>query len=108
MQTGQRICDTVIVNDEPPRRLLEVYAEEGQVPVVPDRAALAALGVRVVGAGVISETQTVRHDPQRLAEVVLRLIDEHVAVRSSYVRLNVPAAASAGSPAEAQSANYTS
>lgn len=100
MQTGARICETVIVNDEPPRRLLEAYAEEGQVPVVPDRAALAALGVRVVEAAVISETQTVRHDPQRLAEVVLRLIDEHVAVRSSYVRLNAPAPALAGSPAE--------
>jgi len=100
MQTGQRVCDTVIVNDEPPRRLLEAYAEEGQVPVVPDRTALAALGVRVVGAAVISETQTVRHDPQRLAEVVLRLIDEHVAVRSSFVRLNGPAPVLAGSPAE--------
>jgi len=100
MQTGQRVCDTVIVNDEPPRRLLEAYAEEGQVPVVPDRTALAALGVRVVGAAVISETQTVRHDPQRLAEVVLRLIDEHVAVRSSFVRLNGPAPVLAGGPAE--------
>jgi uncharacterized cofD-like protein len=86
MQTGQRVCDTVIVNDEPPRRLLEAYAEEGQTPVVPDRAALAALGVRVVGANVISETATVRHDPQRLADVVLKLIDEHVAQRSSYVK----------------------
>jgi uncharacterized cofD-like protein len=100
LQTGARVCDTVIVNDEPPRRLLEAYAEEGQVPVVPDRTALAALGVRVVSAAVISETQTVRHDPQRLAEVVLRLIDEHVAVRSSFVRLNNPAPLLGGSSAE--------
>jgi hypothetical protein len=65
---------------------LEAYAVEGQTPVDPDRAALEALGVRVVGANVISETQTVRHDPQRLAEVVLRLIDEHVVERASFVR----------------------
>jgi hypothetical protein len=83
----------VIVNDEPPRRLLEAYAEEGQVPVVPDRAVLSALGVRVVGANVISETQNVRHDPHRLADVVLKLIDEHVARRSSFVRSNVESAA---------------
>jgi uncharacterized cofD-like protein len=87
LQAGQRVCDTVIVNDEPPRRLLEAYAEEGQTPVVPDRTALAALGVRVVGGNVISETETVRHDPIRLADVILKLIDEHVAQRSSYVRL---------------------
>lgn len=89
-QTGQRVCDTVIVNVEPPRRLVEAYAEEGQEPVVPDRAALEALGVRVVGSNVISETSTVRHDPARLADVVLRLIDEHVAQRSSFVRLSTP------------------
>jgi len=90
-QAGARVCDTVIVNEEPPRRLLEAYAEEGQIPVDPDRAALEAQGVHVVGAAVISETLTVRHDPQRLADVVLKLIDEHVARRSSFVRLSAPA-----------------
>jgi uncharacterized cofD-like protein len=92
-QTGEKLVDTVIVNEEPPRRLLEAYADEGQVPVEPDRSAIEALGVRVVGANVISETRNVRHDSTRLAEVVLRLIDEHVAQRSSFVRLAAPAAA---------------
>jgi uncharacterized cofD-like protein len=90
---GPGVCDAVIVNEEPPRRLLEVYAEEGQVPVEPDRSVLETLGVRVVGAAVISETSTVRHDPQRLADVVLKLIDEHVAQRSSFVRLSAPPSA---------------
>jgi len=90
---GRGVCDAVIVNEEPPRRLLEVYAEEGQVPVEPDRSVLETLGVRVVGAAVISETSTVRHDPQRLADVVLKLIDEHVAQRSSFVRLSAPPSA---------------
>jgi uncharacterized cofD-like protein len=88
---GARICDSVIVNLEPPKRLLETYAEGGQMPVEPDREAVEELGVRVVGAGVISETMTVRHDPQKLAEVVLKLIDDGVAERSSFVRLT-PAA----------------
>ena len=84
---GARVCDYAIVNEQPPRRLLEAYAEGGQIPVDADRAAIAALGVRVVGANVISETQNVRHDPQRLSDVVLRLIDEHVAARASFVRV---------------------
>ena len=84
---GARVCDYAIVNEEPPQRLLEVYADEGQVPVDADNAAIAALGVRVVCANVISETENVRHDPQRLADVVLRLIDEHVATRASFVRV---------------------
>ncbi|GAC1625496.1 MAG: hypothetical protein NVS4B5_17350 [Vulcanimicrobiaceae bacterium] len=85
-QTQPGICDTVVINEEPPRKLLEAYAVEGQIPVKPDRAVIEALGLRVVGARVVSEASTVRHDPQRLADVVLKLIDEHVAKRSSFVR----------------------
>jgi uncharacterized cofD-like protein len=86
-QAGAQVCDFAIVNEEPPRRLVDVYAEEGQVPVTPDRDAIEALGVRVVGAKVISEDANVRHDPQKLAEVVLKLIDGLVAERSSFMRM---------------------
>ncbi|MGH7728168.1 MAG: gluconeogenesis factor YvcK family protein [Vulcanimicrobiaceae bacterium] len=88
--SGEPVCDLVIVNEQPPQRLLETYREGGQVPVLPDRSALEALGVRVIGANVISETETVRHDATRLAEVVLRLIDEEVARRSTFVRMHAP------------------
>ncbi|HEV7180414.1 MAG TPA: gluconeogenesis factor YvcK family protein, partial [Candidatus Baltobacteraceae bacterium] len=30
---GARVCDYVIVNDQPPSKLLDTYAEEGQLPV---------------------------------------------------------------------------
>jgi uncharacterized cofD-like protein len=83
---GERIFDTVVVNEEPPERLLGAYAEEGQVPVAVDPNEIEALGARFVPARVISETETVRHDPQKLAEVVLRLIDDHVAERASLLR----------------------
>lgn len=85
-QTERSICDTVVINEEPLRRLLEAYAVEGQIPVKPDRAEIEAMGLRVIGANVVSETSTVRHDPARLADVILKLIDEHVAQRSSFVR----------------------
>ncbi len=81
-----RLCDVVVVNDELPRKLREEYAEEGQYPVAVDEAELAALGLRVVRANVISETQTVRHDPDRLAAVVIGIVDETIAQRASYVR----------------------
>ena len=80
------VCDVTVVNDELPRKLREAYAEEGQLPVQVDEEELAALGVRVVRANVISETDTVRHDSDRLAAVVVGIIDEAVAERASYVR----------------------
>lgn len=85
--TGEpKLFDYAIVNREPPRKLLEVYAEEGQIMVEPDTNEIAALGVRPIAARVISETQTVRHDPHKLAEVTIGVIDKAIAERSSYVK----------------------
>ena len=83
---GARVCDYVIVNDEPPSKLLEVYAEEGQIPVSPDVERIKALGLTPVKAHVISETATVRHDPEKLAQVVIGVIDRSIAQRASYMR----------------------
>jgi uncharacterized cofD-like protein len=100
---GARVCDYVIVNDEAPHKLLQVYAVEGQVPVEPDIARIESLGLTPVRAQVISETQTVRHDPDKLAQVVVDVVHRAVARRASYVRPaesyeRVPPAASAGAP----------
>ena len=81
-----RVCDIVIVNDEMPRKLLDVYAEERQLPVVVDKPRLDRLGVQTVRAAVISETETVRHDPEKLAAVVIGVIDQQIARRASYVK----------------------
>ncbi len=83
---GTRVCDYVIVNDEPPSKLLEAYAEEGQVPVKPDIERIRAAGLTPVRAQVISETATVRHDPEKLAHVVIGIIDRSVAQRAAYMR----------------------
>ncbi|GAC1595928.1 MAG: YvcK family protein [Candidatus Velthaea sp.] len=87
-----RVCDVVVVNNELPKKLRASYAEEGQLPVEADVAAIEKLGVRVVSASVISETQNVRHDPERLATVVLGIIDESIATRASYVKFRSSAA----------------
>jgi uncharacterized cofD-like protein len=89
-----KLCDVVIVNDQLPRKLRDLYAEEGQLPVLVDEPELRALGVKVVRANVISETDTVRHDPDRLADVVVSIVNDAVAERASYVKFR-PAAPSA-------------
>ncbi|MFZ0032872.1 MAG: gluconeogenesis factor YvcK family protein [Candidatus Cybelea sp.] len=83
---GEQICDYVIVNDEPPSRLLGAYAQEGQVPVEPDIVRIAALGIEPVCAAVIGETEMVRHDPEKLASVVLGIVDRTVADRATLVK----------------------
>ena len=83
---GARVCEVAVVNDELPRKLREAYAEEGQLPVQLDEGELRTLGVRVVRSNVISETETVRHDSDRLAAVVVGIIDDAVQERASYVR----------------------
>jgi uncharacterized cofD-like protein len=84
--SGSRVCDYVIVNDRPPSKLLEAYAEEGQVPVHPDVERIRAMGLTPIHADVFSETATVRHDPEKLAQVVIGAIDRSIAQRASYMR----------------------
>lgn len=92
---GERVFDYVIVNDELPSRLLGAYAEEGQIPVQPDLERISALGIEPVRAAVMGETDTVRHDPEKLAGVVLGIVDRTVAERATLVKLR-PSAAAAG------------
>lgn len=80
------VCEYVVVNDEPPKRLLAAYAQEGQGPVTPDVERITEMGLKPVCAPVVSETETVRHDPDRLAAVVLSVINRHVADRATFVR----------------------
>jgi uncharacterized cofD-like protein len=83
---GARVCDYVIVNDEPPHKLLITYAEERQEPVIPDIERIEALGLVPIRAQMISENLTVRHNPEKLADQVLEVIDRAVAQRATFVK----------------------
>ncbi len=83
---GARVCDYVIVNDEPPSKLRKTYAEENQIPVVPDVERIEAMGLTAVKSDMLSEIEKVRHDPDRLGDVVLGVIDRAVAERATFVR----------------------
>lgn len=83
---GERVCDYVLVNSEAPSRLIVAYAQEGQVPVRPDLDRIVELNVDPIAAAVVSETETVRHDPDRLAQSVVAAIDRAVAGRATLMK----------------------
>lgn len=55
-----------------------IYEAEGQRAVAPARERLEALGVRVVAADVAQAGTVVRHAPQALAKVLMRLVRQSV------------------------------
>ena len=68
------LVDDVVVNDTPASpAILAAYRAQGAQPVSTDTSALAALGVRVVHADIAAEGDVFRHDPERLAAVLVRL-----------------------------------
>jgi uncharacterized cofD-like protein len=68
------LVDDVVVNDTPASPgIVAAYRAQGAQPVVTDVAALAALGVHVVHADIAAEGDVFRHDPERLAAVLVRL-----------------------------------
>ncbi len=72
---GPDSIDIAVVNvQEVAPELREVYALQGAYPVVPDIEAIEALGIKVVKANLISETNLVRHDPARLSRTVMSLV----------------------------------
>jgi uncharacterized cofD-like protein len=69
---GAGIVDSVLVNvEEVSGCLLEQYAKEGACPVIADIEALENMGVQVVAGQLVSTTNWVRHNPVRLARLIL-------------------------------------
>mgnify|MGYP000846748190 FL=1 len=76
---GADIVDWVIVNNSPVSdRVLENYCREGSIPVAWDCKALESMGVSVVEAPVINQTNVVRHDPEALSKEIMALALRHV------------------------------
>lgn len=79
--------DYCIVNNGPvSERLLEKYRQMSQDVVRDDSHRLAASGIRIVKANVVSETDVVRHDPAKLASVLMQVISEARAAHASKPR----------------------
>jgi uncharacterized cofD-like protein len=72
--TGQAIFDYVLVNTAPvSETLLRNYAREGAAPIVPDIERVESLGVRVVPGNFAAEGDVLRHNADRVADVLLHL-----------------------------------
>lgn len=71
----KRVFDVVVVNTGVPSpAATEKYRESGQFLVDPDIDRIRAMGFRVVASNLMSETDFVRHDPMRIAALLMRLV----------------------------------
>jgi uncharacterized cofD-like protein len=73
---GPGLFEYVLVNTRRPRSqaLLARYSQEGAEPVEPDLEAIRALGLRPEPQDLISDEELVRHDPRKIASVLLQLL----------------------------------
>jgi uncharacterized cofD-like protein len=76
---NRRLFDAVLVHKKyPSAQALIRYSQQNSHPVFLDREAVAHLGRKIIPANIIYEDETgfVRHDPQKLARVLLRWYGE--------------------------------
>src|SRR5207237_323607 len=75
-QAGLRVFDYVLVNDgRPSEELVRRYAETDAEPVYADVEKIRAMNFRPVVGDYISQTHVVRHDHEKLAQSILRLLN---------------------------------
>lgn len=74
--THPRIMDACVVNTGfIPQGLLEKYAKEGSVPVTADSQVIKDLGYGVIEEDLVSATDHVRHDSNKLARIIANLLN---------------------------------
>jgi uncharacterized cofD-like protein len=79
---GDRLVDHALVNvEEPCPELRERYAEAGSAWVLPDVDEFRRLGVRPHVGRLINQSSVVRHDPEKLADAIIRLISRQTMPR---------------------------
>ena len=73
---GVKFLDYVILNNQLDinPELLEKYATQGAYPVLNDSDKIIELGIKVVPANLISQDNLIRHNSNRLARTLIRLI----------------------------------
>lgn len=76
---GKGIVDYVLVNSRAISDDMKKYYEErGAFPVKIDEDAVNALGVGLIKADIINESDVIRHDPDKLAKSIMQITDEHI------------------------------
>lgn len=85
-KTSLNRIDLVVVNSRRAARpLVEKYEEKGQYWVPPTAKKIRDLGIRVVAADLLLESDLVRHNPSLLASIIVSLINEE-SVNSNHIK----------------------
>jgi len=72
-----RVIDYCIVNNgEIPAETLARYAEQNSYPVSSDRKNIENMGYRVIEEDAVVVDGVIRHDPNKLAKIILGLVEE--------------------------------
>ena len=75
---GEGVIDYVVVNGSRiSQEVCEIYAKEGAEPVMVDKEMTEKLGVKVIEADLISQTNLARHDPQKLSQMIVSMISDY-------------------------------
>ncbi len=73
--TNPAVLQVCVVNTKPvPEHLVEKYRQEGARPVEPDIERIREMGYQVLADDIISTTDYVRHDPDKVARLIVQLI----------------------------------
>jgi len=71
-----KVFDYVVVNDGlPSAASVQRYKDSGQSLVEPDVDRIRAMGFRTLQGNIMSETEVVRHDPMKLAQRMIDLLE---------------------------------
>ncbi|MBU1726155.1 MAG: YvcK family protein [Candidatus Omnitrophica bacterium] len=72
-----RILDYCVINSgEIPKYMLERYSGQSSCPVINDKKKIESMGYRVIEDDFVVTDDVIRHDPERLARIVIGLLDE--------------------------------
>ena len=76
MHARKKVFDYVLVNRERPKQqLMEKYDRVKSVLVEPDTDRIKSEGYRPIGGDFINQTDVVRHDANKLAKAIMKLLD---------------------------------
>jgi len=75
MSHAGKVVDNIVVNrGDIPRGLRDRYSKEGAAPVVADVKEIEKMGLKAVLEPLLASGDVVRHDHDRLARLILKLV----------------------------------
>jgi uncharacterized cofD-like protein len=88
--TCSDIIEYVLINNQRiPARLLAKYKEEKAFPVVLNSERIKAAGYVPVMGQFLSKSDIIRHDPAKIAQVIINIVNRHRTVRHIMANLNI-------------------